>query len=227
MPDAIKPFSVKSKSGHETYVSIEDERGLVALVQFGVLEIHPWGASIDDVDKADRIIFDLDPDPSVAWADVIEAAKEIRERLKELALESFVKTTGGKGIHVVAPLKPAVAWDPAKRLTQILAMSMAADSPERYLAKASKAARKGKIFVDYLRNQRGSTAVAPYSTRARTGAPISTPLEWRELSTRVTADQYQLDNIRDRLAKMKRDPWDGFFKLRQSLSRAMLKKLEA
>jgi bifunctional non-homologous end joining protein LigD len=216
MPDVIKPFSVKGRSGEDTYVSIEDERGLVALVQFGVLEIHPWGASIDDVDKADRIIFDLDPDPSVAWADVIEAAKEIRERLKELALESFVKTTGGKGIHVVAPLKPAVAWDPVKRLTRILAMSMAADSPERYLAKASKAAREGKIFVDYFRNQRGSTAVAPYSTRAREGAPVATPLDWEELSERLDPAAFNVRTISQRL-KTRGDPWRDIEKAPQKL----------
>ena len=227
MPDAIKPFSVKGKTGRETYVSIEDERGLIALVQFGVLEIHPWGASVDDVDKADRIIFDLDPDPGVAWPEVVSAAREVRERLKELELESFLKTTGGKGLHVVAPLKPAIPWEPVKRLTQVVAMSMAADNPERYLAKASKAARKGKIFVDYLRNDRGSTAVAPYSTRAREGAPISTPLEWRELSPRIKSDQFCLENIRDRLARLKRDPWEGFFKLRQSLNPKTLAQLEA
>jgi bifunctional non-homologous end joining protein LigD len=226
MPDAIKPFSVKGKSGRETYVSIDDERGLIALVQFGVLEIHPWGASVDDVDKADRIIFDLDPDPSVAWSEVVSAAEEVRERLKELKLESFLKTTGGKGLHVVAPLKPAIPWEPVKRLTQVIAMSMASDNPARYLAKASKAARKGKIFVDYLRNDRGSTAVAPYSTRAREGAPISTPLDWRELGPRIKSDQFRLENIRDRLAKLKRDPWEGFFKLRQSLNPKTLAQLE-
>ena len=226
MPDAIKPFSVKGKSGRETYVSIEDKRGLIALVQFGVLELHPWGASVDDVDKADRIIFDLDPDPGVAWPDVVSAAEEVRERLKELKLESFLKTTGGKGLHVVAPLKPAIAWEPVKRLTQVVAMSMAADNPARYLAKASKAARKGKIFVDYLRNDRGSTAVAPYSTRARAGAPISTPLAWRELGPRIKSDQFRLENIRNRLAGLKRDPWEDFFKLRQSLSSKTLAQLE-
>jgi bifunctional non-homologous end joining protein LigD len=226
MPDAIKPFSVKGKSGRETYVSIEDERGLIALVQFGVLELHPWGASVDDVDKADRIIFDFDPAPGVEWPDVIRGAREVRDRLKELKLESFVKTTGGKGLHVVAPLKPAVPWDPVKRLTQAIAMSMASDSPDLYLATASKAARKGKIFVDYLRNQRGSTAVAPYSTRARAGAPISAPLEWRELTGRIKSDQYRVDNIRDRLTRLKRDPWEGFFELRQTLGQRTLAKLE-
>ncbi|MGH6644510.1 MAG: non-homologous end-joining DNA ligase, partial [Bradyrhizobium sp.] len=226
MPDAIKPFSVKGKTGRETYVSIDDERGLIALVQFGVLEIHPWGASVDDVDKADRIIFDLDPDPGVAWPEVVSAAAEVRERLKELKLESFLKTTGGKGLHVVAPLKPMIPWEPVKRLTQVIAMSMASDNPARYLAKASKAARKGKIFIDYLRNDRGSTAVAPYSTRAREGAPISTPLDWRELGPDIKSDHFRLGNIRDRLAKLKRDPWGGFFNLRQSLSAKTLAQLE-
>jgi bifunctional non-homologous end joining protein LigD len=227
MPDAIKPFSVKSKEGaRESYVSIEDERGLIALVQFGVLEIHPWGASADDVDKADRIIFDLDPDPKVEWPDVIAAAKEVRDRLQELKLESFVKTTGGKGLHVVAPLRPAVAWEPVKRLTQAIAFSMAADKPALYLAKSSKAARGGKIFIDYLRNDRGSTAVAPYSTRARAGAPISAPLDWRELNARLRSDRYRLGNIRDRLAALPRDPWEGFFDIRQSLGAKTLSALK-
>ncbi|HYC25830.1 MAG TPA: ATP-dependent DNA ligase, partial [Roseiarcus sp.] len=191
--------------------------GLLALVQGNVLEIHPWGAALDDLERPDRLIFDLDPGEDVAWGSVIAAAREVRARLaSDFGLESFVKTTGGKGLHVVSPLAPSIGWEPAKALCKRLADSMAADSPGKFLAQMSKSARKGRIFIDYLRNTRGATAVAAYSTRARPGAAVSTPLGWDELSDAIKSDHYRLSNIERRLANLVDDPWTGFFKTRQT-----------
>ena len=208
----------------EPVLAIEGLDGLIALVQANVLEIHPWGSSVADLERPDRLIFDLDPAEDVAWEAVIAAAREVRERLKAQGLESFVKTTGGKGLHVVAPLTPSLEWGPAKALTKALVEAMASDSPGRYVANMAKSQRKGRIFLDYLRNSRGQTAVAAYSTRARQGAAISTPLGWDELSEAVKADHYRLDNIVRRLGTLKRDPWDGFFSLRQRPQAARRRK---
>ena len=201
--------------GH-TALALDDLDGLLALVQGSVLEIHPWGSSLKDLERPDRLIFDLDPGEDVAWGSVIAAALEVRDRLRSsLNLESFVKTAGGKGLHVVAPIVPSLTWSEATSLCKGVAVSMASDSPDRYVARMAKVARKGKIFVDYLRNARGATAVAAYSTRARPGAAVSTPLDWSELSEAVRADHYRVSNIDRRLGHLRRDPWEGFFEARQ------------
>ena len=148
---------------------------------------------------------------------MIAGAQEVRERLKRVKLESFVKTTGGKGLHVVVPLKPKAGWEEAKDFCQSLAEAMAHDSPEKYVSVMTKSRRKGRIFVDYLRNGRGATAVAAYSTRAREGAPVSTPLTWEELSTGIRANHFTVENLRQRLDFLKRDPWEGYFEIRQIL----------
>jgi len=203
--------------GGEEVLAIHDLDGLIALVQAGVLEIHPWGSTVDDLDRPDRIIFDLDPGPDVGWDELVRAANEVRERLRAGGLESFVKTTGGKGLHVVAPLEPVAHWDEVKHYARAVAETMAADSPDRYVAKMSKRLRAGHIFIDYLRNSRGATAVAPYSTRARAGAPVSTPLSWDELGPDARGAHFRVDNLPARLAHLKSDPWSGFFKIKQRL----------
>ena len=200
----------------EPSLAIESIEGLLSLVQGNVLEIHPWGSTLADPERPDRLIFDLDPGEEVSWGDVIDAAREVRKRLVEgLKLESFVKTSGGKGLHVVVPLLPDMDWESAKFTSKKLAEAMAADSPRRYVANMSKSARKGRIFVDYLRNGRGATAVAAYSTRARAGATVSTPVGWDELSDAIKSDHYRLGNIDRRLANLSRDPWADFFKIKQ------------
>ena len=156
-------------------ISIDDLDGLIALVQAGVLEIHTRGTTIDDREHADRLVFDLDPGPGTSWHDVVAAARDVRERLAAMKLKSFVKTTGGKGLHVVLPIKPT-PWDEAKDFAHAVAAAMAHDAPDRYVATATKAKRNNRIFIDYLRNSREATAVAPYSTRARPGAAVSTPV---------------------------------------------------
>ncbi len=198
-------------------IAIGDLRGLIALVQSSVLEIHPWGSESKNLELPDRLIFDLDPGEGVQWDSVVAAAHEVRERLRQHKLESYVKTTGGKGLHVVIPIKPKATWEMAKTFTKSIAHSMSRDSPDKFISVMTKSRRRGKIFVDYLRNGRGATAVAAYSTRARAGAPVSVPLTWEELSTGIRANQFNVGNLRQRLDFLKRDPWEGFFDQRQSL----------
>jgi bifunctional non-homologous end joining protein LigD len=214
LSDSVRRLSV---GGRQAALAVDDLPGLLALVQGNVLEIHPWGSSFADLERPDRLIFDLDPGQGVAWSAAIEAAIEVRERLRAaFQLESFVKTTGGKGLHVVTPVLPSLNWDEAKALCRGVAEGMAADRRDRYVAHMAKSAREEKIFVDYLRNSRGATAVAAYSTRARPGAAVSAPLAWSELSEAVRSDHYRLGNIDRRLANLPRDPWEGFFEMRQS-----------
>jgi bifunctional non-homologous end joining protein LigD len=202
--------------GEEPLLSIDTPAGLLALVQGSVLEIHPWGSQIAELGRPDRLIFDLDPDEEISWSAVIDAAREVRERLKaDLKIESFVKTTGGKGLHVVVPLIPSIDWDAAKSICKRVADTMSADSPARYVSHMGKRARTGKIFIDYLRNGWGATAVAPYSTRARAGAAVSTPLAWDELSEAVKSDHFRLSNIERRVARTESDPWAEFFTIKQ------------
>jgi bifunctional non-homologous end joining protein LigD len=190
----------------EEILAIDSVEGLLSLVQASVLEIHVWGATLASIDKPDGITFDLDPAPDVEWPDVASAAVEVRDRLKRAGLESFVKTTGGKGLHVYAPLKPHADWAAVKDFAHKLARAMAADSPSKYLAMASKEARRGRIFVDYLRNGRGATAVAAYSTRARAEAAVSTPLAWDELGPEMRSGRFTVGNLLNRLAHLT-DPW--------------------
>ncbi len=190
-------------------ISIDDLDGLMALVQSAVLEIHPWGSTIADWERPDTIVMDLDPD-DVPWESVIDAAQEVRQRLVDAGLAAFVKTSGGKGLHVVAPLKPKADWATVKAFTKGLADAMAADDPKRYVSTISKAKRRGRILIDYLRNQRGSTAVAAYSTRARPGAAVSAPLAWDELGPGIGPAYFTLENMPTRLAALSADPWDGF-----------------
>jgi len=201
----------------EQMLAIDDLDGLLSFVQAGVVEIHPWGSRVEHLEQPDRLIFDLDPDEALAWGTVIEAAQDVRDRLAALGLRSFVKTTGGKGLHVVVPVEPRLDWKQAKGFTMRFAETMAKERPDRFVAIMSKRARRGRIFIDYLRNERGSTAVAAYSTRALPRASVSTPLAWDELSDGLRADHFTVDNLRHRLAFLKDDPWPGFFKLRQRI----------
>jgi len=211
---AVRRVDVGEK---EPMLVVENLTGMLSLVQASIVEIHPWGSTADDLDRPDRLIFDLDPDEDLPWSAVIAAAHEVRERLAQMGLASFVKTSGGKGLHVVVPIVPSVDWEVAKEFTGALASAMAKDSPDRYIATMSKRARKGRVFVDYFRNGRGATAVGAYSTRALPDATISTPLDWSELSESVRANHFRIDNLRQRLAVLKQDPWAEMLTLRQTL----------
>jgi bifunctional non-homologous end joining protein LigD len=201
----------------DPYLYISDLPGLVAMVQMGVLEIHPWGVTVDNPTKADRIVFDLDPDEGLGFDDVISAAREVRERLAAIGLESFVKTTGGKGLHVVVPVEATAEWREVKSFAKGLSAQMAADAPDKYLTKMSKAERVGRIFIDYLRNDPTSTAVAPYSTRSRPGAPVATPLLWEELGPDLDPKRFDIYTVPERIAGQDKDPWERMLELRQTL----------
>jgi bifunctional non-homologous end joining protein LigD len=188
----------------------------------GVLEFHPWLAREDDVERPDRLVFDLDPGEAVEWKSVMQAARDVRDLLGKLGLKSFLRTSGGKGLHIVAPLSRRNCWDELKAFAKSIADTLATAAPEKYVATMSKAKRRGKIFVDYLRNQRGATAIASYSTRARAGAAVATPVAWEELSPRLKADSYRVANFPKRLDSLRADPWADFFSTRQSLTKKML-----
>lgn len=192
------------------YLAIRDLDGLTALVQGAALEIHPFGATVADWERPDVLTMDLDPGDGVPWRDVIAAAGEVRERLEEKGLSAFLKTSGGNGLHVCAPLAPKADWTRLKAFAKQMAEEMAADSPERFVATITKSKRKGRILVDYLRNQRGATAVAPYSTRARPGAPVSMPLDWEELGEAIGPQHFNVGNALARLMNLGHDPWGDF-----------------
>ncbi|MGH6676344.1 MAG: non-homologous end-joining DNA ligase, partial [Xanthobacteraceae bacterium] len=194
-------------------IAVETLDDVTALVQSGALEIHVRGSRLDSLETCDRIVFDLDPGEGVGWSEIVAAARETRDRLKTLKLESLVKLSGGKGVHVVLPIADA-DWDVAKDFAQEIALGMAADSPQRYVGKMTKALRHGKIFIDYFRNSREATAVAPYSTRARPGAPVSAPLTWEQLSRTTGANQFTVLNLKKHF---RQDPWRDIGKVRQRL----------
>ncbi len=225
MPDVLGHVSIVEKNTTIDYALVKDLAGLLSLVQMNTLEIHVWGARADNVEKPDRLVFDLDPAPDLPWKRVIESARQLRTFFEELDLASFVKTTGGKGLHLVLPIERRTGWDEAREICHAIATAVCRADPDRYTTNMSKSARGGKIFIDYLRNSRGATAIAPYSTRARAGCPVATPMAWDELSSLASAQQYTLANVYNRLTSLKRDPWRDLASTRQTLSKSLLKKL--
>ena len=217
-PETLRRIPVREKTKTEQYVVVEDVAGLISLAQIGALKIHAWGSRADKLEKPDRLTFDLDPDARVSWSTVVHSAQQLRQFLEELGLRTFVKTTGGKGLHVVVPIERRHNWKDAKAFCKSIADAIVTADPTHFTATMSKAARVGKIFIDYLRNDRGSTAVVPYSPRARPGAPISTPLTWKELSVDTLSTRYNLRNIGRRLSSLKRDPWEEMASVRQGLT---------
>jgi bifunctional non-homologous end joining protein LigD len=182
--DAVRQVGIAEKDGHEEpYLYVDTPEGLLTCVQMGTIEFHGWGARIEDVEKADRLVFDLDPDEGLDFENVRSAAFQFRDILKSIGLETFPMVTGGKGVHVIAPLVPDAEWPEVKDFAHRLAQAVAQADPEHFTAALPKAQRKGRIFVDYLRNQRGATAVMPYGVRARAGAPVAAPITWKEMET--------------------------------------------
>ena len=223
--EEIERVEVPESDGFGIYAVANSAAAVVGLVQKGVIELHTWGATTRDLEKPDRIILDLDPDPSVPWREVMAAARATRDLLAELGLESFVKTTGGKGLHVAVPLSLRHDWDEVKEFSRAVADQLVADSPALFLAKASKKERAGKIFIDWLRNSPGATAVAAYSVRARKGAPVSTPLQWDELGGRLKPTTFHAGNLARRLHGLRSDPWKTFRRTSQTLTAAMKRKV--
>lgn len=218
--------SIKITGDDKDYFYIKNIQGLIALVQLSALEIHPWGSQIDNIEKPDLITLDLDPDSSISWQQLRESTLFIRDQLDTLGLEGFLKTTGGKGLHIVIPIARKLDWKDVKSFTQLFALKMCQLQPDRFVATASKSKRAGKIFLDYLRNGRGATSVAAYSTRARLHCPISMPIAWQELKKIKSSSEVNLLNINDYLKKVKKDPWADFSACRQSLSVKVIKNID-
>ena len=220
LPPGIGGVDVADKNGKvEPYFTLNTAEALAGLAQMGVMEVHPWGSRNADLERPDRLIFDLDPDEALGWPVLAEAAAEIRARLKKIGLESFLKTTGGKGLHVVAPIAPKLEWPAVKEFAHKFVLSMEKTNPALYLTKMAKAARKGKIYLDYLRNERGATSVAAYSPRARTGAPVSMPLSWKELKL-DERPVFRTVDFAEWRGRLKNDPWKKMSELKQHVTPA-------
>lgn len=226
IPQGIFPIPIKEKEGAMSdYFYLKKQTGLLSLVQIGALEIHPWGARVDDVDKPDYMIFDLDPAPDVPWPKVVAHALYVKEQLETLQLKSFVKTTGGKGLHIIIPIKRHYDWDDVKAFSHAIVEWIVTKKPADFIGVMTKSKRTGKIFLDYLRNQRGATAIAPYSTRARENATVATPIAWQELTGKLNPANFTVKTIPARLAKLRKDPWEDFYRSAQSLK--ALRKFKA
>ncbi|WP_295571392.1 DNA ligase D [uncultured Stenotrophomonas sp.] len=216
---AVHAVPLQQKSGREDYVYIEDAQGLLQLVQMNTLELHPWGATVADPEHPDRLVFDLDPGEGVSWAQVKKGARDVRDRLQQVGLESFVRLSGGKGLHVVVPLQPKADWEQAKAFCEAFAQAMAQEQPDRYVATMSKAKRDGVIFIDWLRNTRGATSVCSWSLRARDSAGVAVPLRWEELARVSAADAFPMAKALARAQRLKGNPWHGIERLKQTLPR--------
>jgi bifunctional non-homologous end joining protein LigD len=225
-PPQVRRFAVPGKG--EEYLFVDSVPGLVALAQAGILEIHPWNSRVARLEEPDQVIFDLDPDEALPFSRVATAARRVRTLLSELGLESFVKTTGGKGLHVCVPLQPVHGWEELEEFTRAVALRLAREEPKTFTANMAKANRKGKVYVDYLRNKRGANAVGAYSTRAREGAPVSAPVEWNELDrlsgpTDLTVAEVPLRVLG--FGSGAADPWGRYFEVEQRAPTSLTRDL--
>ena len=225
-PPQLKLLDIEESDGkRDNYLYADSLASLVAGVQMGTLEFHIWGSRIKDIEKPDRLVFDLDPDEGLDFADVRTAAFDLRDRLEKIGLRTVPMVTGGKGVHVIAPVTPRVSWVEVKEFARDFARSLERDAPDRYVANMSKAKRRGRIFVDYLRNERGATAICPWSTRRRKGAPVATPVSWDELKSLDAANTFHISDMERRLAEP--DPWKEAEGWKQSLTKAMMARVAA
>ncbi len=223
-PGHLQVFK-RENSDKDAYIYVTDLEGVIRSVQNGAVELHTWGATVPDVKHPDRFTIDLDPGPDVPWKRVVEGARLTRTLLDELKLKSFLKTTGGKGLHVVVPVKPALEWDEVKEFTRLIAVMLTRARPDLFIDKMAKDRRGGKIFVDYLRNSETASAVAAYSARARPGATVSTPLSWDELDSADIRGKFTVRTVPQRLARLRSDPWRDYADTRQSITKTMLRAL--
>ena len=221
-PDVLRRVQIREKTKIGEYLVADDAAAVVGLVQMGIVEIHTWNSNARDVERPDRIIWDLDPGPDVRWPAVIEAARTVRQLLEVLGLACWVKTTGGKGLHVVVPVAPKRDWAACLEFSRAVASAIVRSDPSRYTVTYAKRGRERQILVDYLRNNRTNTSVSAYSTRARPGAPVSVPLSWDELGARLDPSRFSIRTVSRRLATVRKDPWSGYWKARQQVSDAAL-----
>jgi bifunctional non-homologous end joining protein LigD len=222
-PPALHRVDIQEKTKVGEYLVADSGPALVSLVQMDVLEIHTWNSRISSVEQPDRLVLDIDPGPEITWPEIIGAARLVRRVLETVGLDSFVKTTGGRGLHVVVPLQPRADWSECLALSRGIAETIVAHDPERYTTRFAKAGRERKILIDYLRNNRTNTSVAAFSTRAKPHAPVSMPLSWTMLTSRVTPDAFTVKTVPARLARLRRDPWADYWTCRQRVTRAMTK----
>jgi bifunctional non-homologous end joining protein LigD len=225
MPNGVRGIDVQEHGKREMCLAIDDAAGLVGLAQMGCLEIHPWGSREDDLDLPDRFILDLDPGDGVPWRELVHAAREVRDRLESAGLQSFPRTTGGKGLHLVVPIQRGPRWHELKQAAQSFALALERRDSRRFIATSSKVKRAGRIYIDYLRNERGATAIASYSTRARFGAPVATPIRWNELTPNLDPNEFNVETVSRRLFRLKSDPWESFFTVKQSMIRSVIDSL--
>ena len=224
-PAPLRRVRITEKTKLGEYLIADDAAAVVALVQMGVLEIHTWNSHFARLEQPNRLVFDLDPGDAVSWAQVVEAARLLRRSLRALGLDSFVKTTGGTGLHVVVPLVPDNDWTTCLAFSRALANVVVRLAPALYTTAFAKDGRSDKILIDYLRNNRTNTSVAAYSTRAKPGATVSVPLAWNELRASLDAASFTIHSVPRRLARLRADPWAAYWKTRQRLTRPMLNAL--
>jgi len=223
----VDRVQVETSDGPAQYMMANSTSALVALLQMGALELHPWGSQAAKLGFPDRLIFDFDPDEDLPWESLKEATEILRTLLGEIGLQGFLKTTGGKGLHVVLPVQPTLPWDEAKAFTKAIASLLVRTFPDRFTDKLLKSTRQGKIFVDYLRNGEGATAVSPFSIRAKANAPVAVPIAWEETAKDLRFAHFNVRTVQARMKRQKRDPWSEFFTLRQTVTSAILKKVGA
>ena len=212
--------------GHQPLVTIDSVAALIGAAQMGTIELHTWNGIVTNLEKPDRVVFDLDPDPTLGWDRMVEAAKLTRELLRELDLESWCKTSGGKGLHVVVPLARYAGWDDVKAFAHAVADHMADTLPDRFSAKMGPRNREGRIFVDYLRNNRGASTIAAYAPRARPGLGVSVPIAWDELDSTTGGAQWTIANLHERLDGLRTDPWEGYGQAKQRVTAALMRRLQ-
>ena len=225
-PSAIRRVKIREKTKTGEYLIADSVQALVSLAQMDILEIHTWNSRFATLEQPDRIVIDLDPGEQVTWPAVVAAARTVRSLLRVLDLESFVKTTGGRGLHVVVPLTPKAEWTECLAFARALAQALVRRSPGQFTEQFSKAGRSRKILIDYLRNNRTNTSIAAYSTRAKSHAPVSTPITWNELSDALSPERFTLSTIVRRLRK-REDPWKAYWTTRQRLSVTAIRALDA
>jgi bifunctional non-homologous end joining protein LigD len=217
LPSSVKEVGITTAGGTEKYIMIEDIAGIIALVQMGTLEFHLWGATADKSDMPDQLIFDLDPGEGMQWDKILVGAGRMRTKLSHTGLRSFIKTSGRKGVHITVPLRQGYGWAQVKHFAKSMAHALAKEEPLLFTASLSKNSRNDRIFIDYLRNVKGATTIAPYSTRAALGATVSTPLNWDEVSHEINPQSFTVSTIYKRLKNLPFDPWLGIDELEQEL----------
>jgi len=208
-PPQLPALTIEEPGGPATYFRVDDVAGLVALAQLGTLEVHTWSSRASDPERPDRVIFDLDPGPGVTFDEVVAGARLVRDALDALGFAAFVKTTGGHGLHVVAPIAPAATFEEARAFARSVVDALVLEHPDRFVGRMAKVERPGRVFIDYLRNAHGATAVAAYSTRSRPGGTVSVPVSWEELGG-IDPAAFDIRSVPARLAALEHDPWEGY-----------------